>query len=49
MSHTKIWDHFQVAAVEHIDDAIPRLDFLVRQLPKRHREADICVLDIGSN
>ncbi len=48
MSQTKIWDHFQLAAVENFDDAIPRLDFLVRQLLKRRREADLCVLNIGT-
>ena len=48
MNQTKIWDHFQVAAVENFDDAIPRLDFLVRQLLKRRREAGLRVLNIGT-
>lgn len=48
MNQDKIWEYFQVNAIENFDDAVPRLDFLVRQMVKLSQERQPRVLNIGS-
>ncbi len=48
MGQEKIWDYFQLEAVDNFDDAVPRLDFLFRQLLKLTRARHPRVLNIGT-
>ncbi len=47
MSQDKIWDYFQVEAVESFDEAVPRLNSLFRQAMKLSQGGNVRVLDIG--
>ena len=48
MGQEKIWDHFQLAAVENFDDAVPRLDFLFRRFLKLRPAGHPRILNIGT-
>ena len=47
VNQEKIWDYFQVEAVDNFDDAVPRLDYLFRQALKLSGGQSIRVLNIG--
>ncbi len=47
MSQDKIWDNFQVAAVESFDEALPRLNSLFKPAMKMSQGGNVRVLDIG--
>ena len=47
MSQDKIWDNFQVEAVESFDEALPRLNSLFKQAMKLSQGGNVRVLDIG--
>ena len=48
MTQEKIWDYFQVQAVDNFDDAIPRLDFLFRRILKLSSGQRLRILNIGA-
>ena len=47
MSQDKIWDYFQVEAVESFDEAVPRLNYLFKQAMKLAQGGNVRVLNIG--
>ena len=46
MSQDKIWDNFQVEAVESFDEALPRLNPLFKQAMKLSQGGNVRVFDI---
>ena len=47
MSQDKIWDNFQVEAVESFDEAVPRLNSLFKPAMKLSQGGNVRVLNIG--
>ena len=47
MNQEKIWDYFQVEAVDNFDDSVPRLNYLFKQALRLSQGRKIRVLNIG--
>lgn len=47
MNQEKIWDYFQVEAVDNFDDSVPRLNYLFKQALKLSQGRSNRVLNIG--